>query len=275
MNERHQDYMLSLTLPAGGLTGVELKLDWDAPFALRWVKQRWTPTATPSSWAYRFRLPNGRYFTEGTLIEDTFGNGTLNLGRPIYPQCLYPAGSSILIDLVNNALIPLVGVNLLFRGSKVFAHDIPGSQTYPHRCSLEPFSYRVAVPGIVQSNGNANLNNALTIQDDADFVLRYGFADAFSLTAGNGTYNQMYVQIKDKWLKPYSNIPIHVDDVFGSSNSVAAGSNANCYYRPGLFTPEIYLPRNWQLYFDIFRNDSSGGTVAMQFNFGGVKVFRR
>lgn len=274
MIERHQDYQLNLdNLPASGLNNVELQLDTDAPFAARQVKQRFTPGAQSGDWSYRFRTPRGQYKCDQFQF-DTFGRGTLTYGYPLYPQLIYPAGASILVDIQNDAGTPLTNVKLLFRGSKLFPDGSIESPTYPKRASLVPFVYPVTVAGVVQSNGNANLNNQIVVQMDADFALRYATADAFAL-ARTGTYDQLYVTLRDKWYKAYSNVPIHIDDLFGSSVSVATGSAANDRFRPGLFTPEIYLPRNHQLYFDLFRTDSAGGTVTMQFGFGGVKVFSR
>ena len=129
---------------------------------------------------------------------------------------------------------------------------------------------------VPQNAGAGVLNNQLLVTTDADFALRYAWADSFALTAGySNTYDQLYCMIRDQWNKAYSNVPIHIDDLFGSSKSVATGSAADAVYRPGIFTPEIYIPANGQLYFDLFRSDVSGGTVTMQFTFGGVKVYHR
>lgn len=279
MIERHQDYQLNLaTLPKGGLENLELQLDTDAVFSARMVKQRFTPTAPSGSWSYRFRTPRGSLQSDGYRF-DTFGKGTLQLGNPIYPELTYPAGGSILVDLINNTNAPITNVKLLFRGSKKYTDGSIEDYTYPDPASLVPYVY--PVPGqfgpviTVQQTQNVR-NNQMLVHTDADFALRYAWCDSFALTPEySNTYNQLYAVIRDQWNKAYSNVPIHIDDLFGSSNSFATGSPNNVVYRPGIFTPEIYIPANGQLYFDLFRTDSAGGTVTLQFSFGGAKVYHR
>lgn len=283
MIERHQDYQLNLgTLPPGDpFTGLELQLDTDAAFFARLVKQRFTPGAPEGSWAFRFRTPRGSYQSD-QFRNDLFGLGTLLGGNPLYPQMRYNAGGSILVDLQNLTDATLTNVKLLFRGSKQFADGSIENYTYPPNFSLLPYTY--PVPGtqspnvitVPQSAPAGVLNNQLVVSSDADFALRYGWADSFATTNGYAaTYDQLYMMIRDQWGKGYSNVPIHIDDLLGSSDSVATGSPTDASYRPGLFTPEIYIPANNQLYFDLFRNDSAGGTVTLQFSFGGVKVYHR
>lgn len=275
MIERHHDYQLNLAnLPAGGLQDVEITLDSDAAFAARLVKQRFTPGATSGSWSYRFRAPSGAYNSFG-FRNDTFGRGTLRRGNPLYPQMIYPANGSIVVDINNDSGVALTDVKLLFRGSKLFPDGSIPSFTYPPKCSVLPQVLPVQVQNIPQNTGSGILNNQINGQVDWDFALRYANAETFALSGDNGTYNQLYAQLKDDKQKPYSNVPIHVDDLFGSQSSTATGSvNQNPFW-PGLFTPEIYVPANGILYFDLFRADSAGGNCTVQFSFGGVKVYRR
>jgi len=275
MIERHQDYQLNIaTLPAGGLQGVELLLDSDAAFATRLVKQRYTPGAPSGGWSYRFRAPSGAYQSSDFRF-DTFGRGTLLEGNPLYPQMIYPANGSIVVDINNVTGVQQTNVKLLFRGSKLFPDGSMPAPTYPAVCSILPQVLPVQILTIPQNNGSGLLNNQINAQIDWDFALRYANADPFSPTGGNGTYDQLYVQLKDQTQKPYSNVPIHIDDLFGSQSSTATGSTTTNPFWPGLFLPEIYVPANGILYFDIFRTDTGGGNVTMQFSFGGVKVYRR
>lgn len=275
MIERHQDYQLNITeLPAGGLQGVELFLDSDAAFAARWVKQRFTPEAASGQWSYRFRAPSGAYQSSDFRF-DTFGRGTLIRGNPLYPQMIYPAGGSIVVDINNIAGVELDNVKLLFRGSKLFPDDSIPAPTYPPVCSILPQVIPITVGPIAQNNGAGNLNNQINIPTDWDFVLRYANADPFLLAGGNGTYDQLYAQLKDDKQKPFSNVPIHIDDLFGSQSSTATGSVTTAPFWPGVFTPEIYIPANKILYFDLFRTDTAGGNVTMQFSFGGARVYKR
>jgi len=273
--ERHQDYQLNIpTLPAGGLANVELLLDSDAAFAARLVKQRYTPGAPSGGWAYRFRAPSGGYESNAHRF-DTFGRGTLLEGNPLYPQMIYPANGSIVVDIKNVTGVQQTNVKLLFRGSKLYPDGSMPAPTYPAVCSILPQVLPVQVLNIPQNTGAGILNNQINAQIDWDFALRYANADPFSPTGGNGTYDQLYVQLKDQTQKPFSNVPIHIDDLFGSQSSTATGSTTTNPFWPGLFLPEIYVPANGILYFDIFRSDVAGGNVTMQFSFGGAKVYRR
>lgn len=275
MLERHQDYQLNIpTLPAGGLQGVELRLDSDAAFACRWVKQRFTPGAPSGGWAYRFRCPSGAYNSD-THITDIFGRGTLTRGYPKYPQMVYPADGAIVIDVSNVTGVQQTNVKLLFRGSKLFPDGTAVDSTYPQQCSMIPQILPVQILNIPQNTGSGILNTQINTQADWDFAMRYANADPFKFTGGNGTYDQLYAQLKDRNQKPYSNVPIHIDDLFGSQSSTATGSVTTSPFWPGLFTPEIYIPANGILFFDLFRSDTGGGNVTMQFSFGGARVYRR
>ena len=276
MIERHQDYQLNIaTLPAGGLQGVELRLDSDAPFAVRWVKQRLTPQERePQDWSYRFRAASGAYNSD-TFMNDTFGRGTLTRGYPKYPQMVYPADGAIVVDLQNNSGVEQTNVKLLFRGSKLFPDGTTNAATYPPNCSILPQVLPVQVVNIPQNTGSGILNNQINTQADWDFALRYANADPFALSGENGTYDQLYAQLKDVNQKPFSNVPIHIDDLFGSQSSTATGSVSTAPFWPGLFTPEIYVQANGILFFDLFRADVAGGDVTMQFSFGGARVYRR
>lgn len=275
MIERHHDYQLNIaTLPAGGLANVELQLDSDAAFAARQVKQRFTPGAPTGGWSYRFRAPSGGY--ESNIHRfDTFGRGTLTRGNPLYPQMIYPANGSIVVDVRNVTGVQQTNVKLLFRGSKLYPDGSMPAATYPAVCSILPQVLPVQISAIPINTGSGILNNQINAQIDWDFALRYASAEPFLSTGGNGTYDQLYVQLKDQTQKPYSNVPIHIDDLFGSQSSTATGSVITNPFWPGLFTPEIYVPANGILYFDIFRSDTGGGNVTMQFSFGGAKVYRR
>ena len=280
--QRHHDYELTLTsVPSGGIHGVELPLDTDAAFALGLVRQRATPTASVANISYRFRLPRGAYQSD-QFRNDAFGQGVQRRGNSIYPAVVYPAGGTIVFDIQNNSGGTVTNVKILCRGRKLYA---PGTINIPQwpkrgegRVSPFPYVYPITISGIVQSNGNANMQNQIVIKDDADFVLRCGFADSASLTAGYvSTYDQLYIRLYDKWRQYYSNEPIHIDDVFGPSSaaSAAAGGGNVVQYAPNLFAPEIYIPANDPLYFDLFRTDAAGGTVTLQIGFVGMKVFRR
>ena len=122
---------------------------------------------------------------------------------------------------------------------------------------------------------------------DSDFALRYQVCDPFAIAIDGGpnpppqNYTEVYVFLRDESRKPYSNEPIHVNDLFGQNDPAATGNNVNDpsdQFFPGLLTPEIYLLREGALYLDIYRDDAAFANqfpVTLNFAFGGVKVFKR
>ena len=169
-------------------------------------------------------------------------------------------------------------------------------------------------------------NIPLTIQNDADFALRslqagiYGFPAA-SPTYGTYFYMELFMLLMDQNQKPYMNAPVHIDWLCGggSRSVVTTGVDPVFYlpnntqsiftslpgdtsgiipgqvpltgnWHPGLIYPEIYIPANQQLYYNLSRNDSSfttayedgGGTavivppdVNLHIAFTGSKVFHK
>jgi hypothetical protein len=289
--ERHQDYQLTVpTVPPGGVQNVPLQLDSDAPFALRLVKSR---NLGPDGW--RFQNPKRQYQStelQTDLIQDaTTDTYVPSRGVVMYPQMIYQPGASIVCDIGNDTGENLTNVKLLFRGSKLFDSRAVSLPTYPPKMSGLPFTYQTIVRGVTATGKLPD--NQLRVQDDADFVLRCGLADPYMLVVdGTATsvgfaappnYSELYVTIRDESRKPYSNEPIHVNDLFGQQVPFEDGPHGNLNsdivaWLPGLFTPEIYIPRDHSLYFDLVRFDdptdqATGQTVDMFFRFVGAKVF--
>jgi hypothetical protein len=287
--ERFQDYLLSLpTVPPGGLQQIPLKLDTDAPFALRLIRSRGIGL---NGW--RYTTPRQAYQSNALRtdwIVPVFSTNGPNSSRGslVYEELIYPPGGTIQVDVGNATGETLTNCRLLFRGSKLYTDGTLFVPTYPERMSVLPSVYQVIVPNVAISGPGATvLNNALTIKNDADFVFRYGFCDAFSLdqmgfppSTSNNQFTEVSVQLRDESRKAYSNLPIHVNDLFGCGVPVPSGSgtdddSSGVLFMPGLETPEIYLPRRTNLYFDVFRNDVSGTPVNLYFRFCGMKVFQR
>jgi hypothetical protein len=293
MIERHQDYQLSIpSVPVGGLFEVPLKLDSDAPFALRRVKSR-------NLGASGFRYKNPRDQWQSTQLRtdtiNVLGTQT-NPGQGIvnYPEYIYPVNGTIVVDIGNNTGSPLTNVRIVFRGAKLFPDGARPAPSYPARMSQLPFTYQQkvlgipitgnsqAVPGL---NSAAVLNNILNIRSDSDFVCRYLAADPWALVVDGGpnpppqSFTNLYVQLMDEAKKPFSNEPIHVADLFGvGSPSIFDTSSQANFWFPGLLTPELYLLKEQALYFDVYRDDSGLANqfpVNVYFRFQGAKVFTR
>lgn len=295
MVERHQDYQLTIpTLPVGGLTNVPLQLDTDAPFALRLVRSRnLVVDGVPQLW--RFQTPR-RQYQSSTFRTDYVFSSSLGFlpgrGVTIYPQMIFPVGSSIVVDIQNTTGAPITNAKLLFRGSKLFRDGAIAAPTYPARIAPLPFIYQTIVQN-VPLTGPPITDNQLRVKNDADFVFRYGVCDAFHLSVDGQRgaspfgaippqFTDVFVTLKDESRKAYSNEPIHVNDLFGSGSPNSFGTptdnDPTVAWFPGLYTPEIYVPRDHSLYFDVFRNEgpgANGGNTPcdLWFRFCGMKAF--
>ena len=284
MIERHQDYLLNVpSVPAGGVIQVPLRMDTDAPFAARLVKSR---NIGLNGW--RFTTPRRAYQSNQLrtdwIVPAVHGQGPYpSRGSLVYPELIYAPNSTIDVDMGNTTGEPIANMQLLFRGSKLFTDGTQWAPTYPEKMAILPYVYPVIVP--IPAVGQV-LNNILQIQNDADFVFRYGFCDAFTLGVdggpivpdGSNTFTNVTVQLRDENGKFYSNVPINVNDLFGAGvpNPTGSGSDDDSVlFTPGLMTPEIYIPRRHNLYFDVYRNDPGQVPVNLNFRFCGMKVFPR
>jgi hypothetical protein len=219
-------------------------------------------------------------------------------GVVMYPQIIYPPNGVILCDIGNTTGEPITNARLLFRGSKLFDSTAVSAPTYPSRLAALPFTYQTIVKSVTP-NTSPVLDNQLYVKNDADFAFRLGVCDPFGLAIDGAAtslnsvapqqFREVYVQMKDESRKYYSNQPIHVNDLFGQCIPVQSGANTGpdgnlnndeVLWMPGMFTPEIYIPRDHSLYFDVYRFDDptdpvTGGNVDLWFRFVGAKVFRQ
>lgn len=297
MIQRHQDYQLTIaSVPVGGIVEIPLQLDSDAMFSLRSIRTR-----NLGSSGFRFQYADKRW--ESTELRTDWIMPTQpgvvpraqRGGLPIYPELIYPTSSQIVFQVGNTTAAPLENVKILCRGSKWFTGGLL-NPTYPPRMSPFPFTY----PLEVEIDPVQVLRDIpLTIDRDADFVYRYGVADpgvlgveggpiigTFKVGSGDQNpqqtnYEELYIQIKDEARKPYSNEPIHINDLFGQGipfDSAAAGGNDDpVLWFPGLMTPELYIQSEHSIYLDLHRNDTGAGwyTQTITFRFQGAKVFKR
>jgi hypothetical protein len=302
--QRHHDYQLTIpVLPAGGLTDVPLQLDSDAPFCLRLVKSRNIPAE--SGWM--FQNPKKQFQSTTYRTDRTFPGFPGNFSQPtrgalVRPPMVYPVNAQIVCNIANNTGAPITNARLLFRGSKLYAPGAMVFPEYPARLSGLPFSYQVPVLGVglAGTDSASRRDNQVRIRQDADFAFRYGVCDPFFVSIDGGptppgyapgigdlgsgatqgaNFTEVYVQLKDEARKPYSNEPIHVDDLLGRGfphpYNVAGANNDQVLFLPGLFTPEIIVEQEHSLYFDVFREDATGFPVDLYFRFQGMKVYKR
>jgi len=196
----------------------------------------------------------------------------------VFPGARFPASGVTWVDVVNNGAAPLVGLQLFMRGVKL---GYPGQWTtysYPPKMRTIPYAYPFSVPqlGVTETR----LNQVFQVGSNGDFVLRAGQAGrSFAPLTW-----EVFLTLRDADSKPYSNAPVHVDVLFGQSlgraaypvgnaglvvNPIGPGASA-----PGLIYPEIYLPSDHLMLYDIARDDAAyqGAVADFPINFIGSKV---
>lgn len=305
MIERHHDYAIRLpAIPPGGLADLSIQLDSDAPFALRLVRSRnlaviaTAPNTTITGGGWRFQNYKRQFQSSDFRTDYVFSQFATSPNTPPfpsrgavhYPQMIYPASSELVFSVSNPTSSPIVNAMMLFRGSKLYRDGAIASYTYPPRLSPFPFIYPIVLQQVPLIG--SVLGAQITIKTDADFVFRYGGANPFNFasypqTPPAGTFQEVYVRLKDQDEKPYSNIPIHINDLFGQGipttypavgfpTTHSINDDAILEF-PGLLTPEIYLPSQTSLYLDLFRNDTTAGMdpVDIHLAFHGSKIFHR
>ncbi len=298
--ERHHDYVLGpnqdgrLASVAAGATleKVKLTLDPDAPFALRGraVRQKYSETLTQAGMAgirtqwcgpamdYRMQT-----FIPESLQLANFGQAG-NFGVT-FPQIVWPANGVIQIDVYNAGASAVTNLTFYWRGVKLFPWGAVPAYTYPKKMAAQSFTYPVFVNDLGVSETRPN--QIFTVKPDADFVIRGGQATA-PFTAAGRTMAEVGIILRDFNKKPYSNDYVAWDVMFGAGSwpdTIPLGPTPSFVApfgtgpsQPGLFYPEIYLPANHQLVYDLVRTDGVSGSNQAEdlyINLIGSKVFPR
>jgi len=297
MIQRHQDYVLGpnqdgrlATVAAGAaISGITLSLDTDAPFLLRSRALRCRYDAGRlqtglNQVRMRFTGPDRDYRSQDYVRQSLYGPYFGQFGNPIpvSSQIIYPRQGQITVDLINDGAAGLTNLTFYFRGVKLFAPNAVKSYSYPPRFGVLPFSYpQLQVTGVPVTTGP--IRYPFRVRSDADFVLRSIQAgDPFDTHQAYETFIRLY----DEDEKPYSNDFVHLDVIAGNSgvgntfptattNKAPIGTGPAS---PGLFYPELYLPNNHVMFFDITRDDSfvvGATTVNLPITFSGMKVFEK
>lgn len=296
--ERHQDYVLGpnqdarLAHVAVGavIEGLTLQLDSDAPFVLRGraVRQSYDRNLTQNGLQFlksKWTGPTKDYRQQAYVLESLqmaffgqYGNP-----KPVFPPILYPASSVLVLDIWNTGAIELTNLTFYWRGVKLFPWDAVPAYTYPPKFAGLNFSYPFTVLALGPTERRDN--QIWTNKGDADFVLRAGQAGPVSAGAQVPTVAEVFFRLKDHTHKPYSNDFVHIDILFGAGNMPATipvgivpvyippvGTGPAL---PGLFYPEIYVPKLGQLFYDVLRADGGQAAANVPFNFIGGKVFAK
>jgi hypothetical protein len=268
--ERHFDYQLRVDSLAAGVRRVfPLPIQTDAPFLARSVALVQNQDATDFDNLQIQFTDNKQAFRIGGLanvFDGTVGgyitgpdSGRGGNFTPIYPQIPFPRDGEFLITLSNPTVAAMVNIRIIFRGVKLFEPGVVWSPTYPvggHREIPNDFTLGFTV------TDSQTLNNRVVAPNfGTDFVYRCGqILENFDSNA----YGNMEAILRDHQGRAYSNDWIHVNYLFGRLMAE----------RPGIIYPEIYIPNQQALFFDIRRTDSviAPGDVTMNLAFKGAQV---
>jgi hypothetical protein len=219
--------------------------------------------------------------------------GQLGNPLPLHRQLLYPARSTFFVDLLNNGSATLTNLTFYFRGVKLFPPGIRRMYPYPPKISTLNYTYvrgqspasnttQFNIPTSTPTNGT---RFQFQVVSDGDFVLR-------SIQAGPTASNlswEVFMRLKDSDDYPYSNDFVHMDVLAGNATGPATYPTGTASFQaaigpgpslPGIFYPEIYIPNQQYLIYEILRTDASfvaQGAVSQDFpiSFMGSKVFAR
>lgn len=299
--DRHQDNVLDVGAMLGTLAankkypGLPLTLDPDAPFIMRGLAGRMTWSLTTgqndlSQLYFKLKRASTVYTSNEwlpfSLLARAMGQG----GNPYpwWPHENYPAAGTIEIDVWNNGASTLAGVQLVFRGVKRFPKR-PDAPAYPAKFRPCNWTRSVKVFNVGVSGPTAEINRfLLTPITDHDFVLRHIQAGPVYDPHSPDPFfvpRNVWVTLRDAADKPFSNAPVDWNILCGQGTmALAAGlDNSEQFgpFHPGLFVPEIYIPKYSAYSMDILRDDSAYvgepgiGVERLDFALGGIKVFEQ
>jgi len=298
--ERHHDYVLGpnqdgrlASVAAGAvIEKVKLTVDSDAPFALRGraVRQKYSDALTQAGLAgisTQWCGPAQDYRMQTFIPErlQMANYGQAGNPGPVFPQIVFPANGVIQIDVMNTGASAVTNLTFFWRGVKLFPWGAVPGYTYPRKMAALSFCYPILVNDLGVSE--LRLNQVFTVKPDADFVIRGGQATAPSTGAGR-TLAEVAMILRDFNKKGYSNDFVPLDILFGAAawpDTIPLGPTpsfvapfATGPSQPGLYYPEIYVPANHQMIYDIQRTDGVSGSNQAEdvyINLIGSKVFPR
>lgn len=290
---RHFDYMLSIpTLAAGDQQRLPLVLDTDSSFILRGRAAHAQSdtvgfggqTAVLADYFDRFTGPDQDDLADGLtrFINQSPNLGQFGIPLPVRPPVIYPPGSTIYVDVQNQGVSDLTNLEVYFRGQKIFAPGVLPCYTYPAAFFTRPFRFPETISQLDTTDNR--LNNQFRVNSYADFVLRSLSIGSIGPVPAEGfpseNYLQVYILLKDMDGRTYSNVPVHVDVCYGAYGSLLGGGSQSVAYGnwiPPVFTPEIYLPANQFLQYDIYRQDAFDAAnllpVNLQLCFAGAQIW--
>lgn len=296
IDKTNQDVRLNTVAAGAEITDIILQMDNDAPFFMtgRAVRCNYASGRSVSlglgpliGLKTKWTGPGGRDFRQQDYILESLQMayyGMFGNPKPIIRGVLFPAGSVLRLDLRHTGSTDISNLRFIFRGYKLYPWGAVIENHYPPTFAAQTFSYPVFVSQLDVSE--LRQNQIFTVKTDADFVLRAGCTFA-PFSTDSRTLAEVSIIVKDPDKKPYSNDFIPLDVLWGNSNFpavVPVGPTSPSFTtpfstgpgQPGLFYPEIYVKKNHQLLYDLWRQDGAVGSNQAEdftFNLIGSKVF--
>jgi hypothetical protein len=266
--------------------GLTIKIDPDAPFLLTgvvvWNSNPDLGNQFDGQAALRFQRPDGRYIQRAlTSTNLLFPGNQYNQGltpnvalrSPIRPGVLYPPNSVITLDILglptDESVLQLL--TIVFCGINLYQAGSIWDPKYPAKWKPRTYLDNLTIPSYSSFNG-PSVNNIFNVQNDADFVWQAGvYTDFGAGTSGDTPIAQLRnlgVIFRDYTYKPYMNAYVPIGLVFPFLSAQA----------PGYLYPEIYIPRNGQMLFDIAPltgNEAppAGPPITVVLGLKGMKVY--
>lgn len=270
----HFDYQVRFgSVVAGAKSAlIELPIQLGAPFCLRGIGgyniADGGVAAALNDVLVTFSDSNDNFLQNQAIGVTNTGSGDwleggLNaLYEPVHNQVVYAPNSVLQVQVTNNGADTLADPRIVFRGTKLYYDELIYCPSYPPRFSSQPFQYSVQFPIDPLGTGTITIGASTTLRSvpvqafGTDFVLRGGV-----FTPVSGSTADIEILLRDQYERPYANDFIHWNWLFSSAFA----------QRPGVWYPEIYIPKDRMILMDIQQNVASQGVFALTFE--GSRVF--
>lgn len=256
----HYDYQVRCGAIANGVTRDNIELNFlpGAPFCLRGIggyNVASGPLVAPLTGGFlEFSDPTDNFLqTQSIGISGDWPRGGQQaLYEPVYQQLVYGPGSTMRIRLTNSSGADWADARLVFRGTKLFYRETIYAPAYPDCYTSLPFDQSLTFT----VGANTTLPEQPLVVNGTDWVFR-----GATLEVTSGSMADLEMQITTQDNKPYSNDYIHHLWLFSTALA----------QRPGIFYPEIYLPKDKVLLFNLQQNGAAPVTVNL--NCQGARIF--